>query len=89
MFDAVSKWAKDKGMTEICGPLGFNDLEREGLLIDGFEELATFEEQYNYPYYEKLVENYGFKTEVEWIEKQIRLPKNLLKHRAFLTLDEL
>ena len=76
LFDAVAKWAKDKGMSEICGPLGFNDLEREGLLIEGFEELATFEEQYNYPYYEKLVENYGFKTEVEWIEKQIRAPKN-------------
>ena len=76
LFDAVVNWGKSKGMTALCGPLGFNDLEREGLLIDGFNELSTFEEQYNYPYYEKLVENYGLKTEVEWIEKQIRLPKN-------------
>jgi len=76
LFDAVRKWAKDKGMTEICGPLGFNDLEREGLLVEGFDELSTFEEQYNFPYYEKLILNYGFKQEVEWVEKQIRLPKN-------------
>ena len=76
LFDAVAKWAKDKGMTDICGPLGFNDLEREGLLVEGFEELATFEEQYNFPYYEKLILNYGFKDEVEWVEKQVRLPKN-------------
>ena len=76
LFDAVVKWAKEKGMNELVGPLGFNDLEREGLLVEGFEELATFEEQYNYPYYEKLLLNYGLKTEVEWIEKQIRCPKN-------------
>ena len=76
LFNAVEKWAKEKGMTEICGPLGYNDLEREGLLIEGFEKLATFEEQYNFDYYEKLVENHGFKTEVEWIEKEVRLPKD-------------
>ena len=76
LFDAVAKWGKERGMDSLVGPLGFNDLEREGLLVEGFEELATFEEQYNYPYYEKLVENYGLVTEVEWVEKQIRLSKN-------------
>ena len=48
LFDAVEKWAKSKGMDTVCGPLGFSDLEREGLLIEGFNYLATFEEQYNY-----------------------------------------
>lgn len=76
LFDAVVKWGKEKGMTELVGPLGFNDLEREGLLVEGFDELSTFEEQYNFPYYEKLLVNYGLKTEVEWVEKQIRLSKN-------------
>ena len=51
LFNAVEKWGKDKGMNEICGPLGYNDLEREGLLIEGFDKLATFEEQYNFDYY--------------------------------------
>jgi len=57
LFEAVEKWAKDKGMEEIVGPLGFSDLEREGLLIEGFDELSTFEEQYNYAYYTKLITN--------------------------------
>ncbi len=76
LFAAVERWAKNKGMNEICGPLGYNDLEREGLLVEGFDELATFEEQYNAEYYEKLVLNHGFKQEVEWIENEIRLPKD-------------
>ena len=76
LFNDVEKWGTEKGMTEACGPLGFNDLEREGLLVEGFDELATFEEQYNYDYYEKLVLHHGFEPEVEWVEKQVRLPKD-------------
>lgn len=75
LFDAVTAWAKEKGMTEIVGPLGYSDLEREGLLIEGFDELSTFEEQYNYQYYQKLIENYGFTKEVDWIEHKLYLPK--------------
>ena len=57
LFNAVEEWAKSKGMDIVHGPLGFNDLDREGMLIEGFDELATFEEQYNYPYYPELMEN--------------------------------
>ena len=76
LFDAVEKWAKEKGMTEICGPLGFNDLEREGLLIEGFDKLSTFEEQYNADYYQHLIEKHGFKGEIDWTERELRLPKD-------------
>ncbi|MBQ6922983.1 MAG: GNAT family N-acetyltransferase [Clostridia bacterium] len=75
LFDAVVRWAKDKGMTELVGPLGYSDLEREGLLIEGFDQLSTFEEQYNFPYYQKLIENYGFVKEVDWLEHKLYLPK--------------
>ena len=74
LFSQVEKWAKDKGMDTIVGPLGFSDLEREGLLIEGFDELSTFEEQYNYDYYKKLIENYGFVKEVDWVESKLYLP---------------
>ena len=77
LFDAVANWAKNKGMDEMVGPLSFSDLEREGLLIEGFEEPQTFEEQYNYPYYQKLLENYGFEKEVDWTESQIRLNETM------------
>ena len=64
-------------MEEIVGPLGYSDLEREGLLIEGFDELSTFEEQYNYPYYQRLIENIGFVKEVDWTERKIYLPKEI------------
>ena len=78
LFDAVVKWGKETGMDTLLGPLGFSDFEREGLLIEGFDQPQTFEEQYNYPYYQKLIENYGgFVKDVDWIEFQLRKAKNL------------
>ena len=75
LFAAVEKWAVAKGMKEFVGPLGYSDLEREGLLIEGFDQPQTFEEQYNYPYYQKLIEAYGFDKDVDWIECQLYAPK--------------
>ena len=75
LLSAVEKWGREKGMNEICGPLGFNDLDREGLLVEGFEEDSTFEEQYNYQYYVKLIEQNGYVTDVDWLEYELRMPK--------------
>ncbi|WP_405357829.1 hypothetical protein [Ruminococcus sp.] len=74
LFGAVEGWAKKKGMDTIHGPLGFSDLEREGLLVDGFDQLSTFEEQYNAPYYATLIEGLGFEKEVDWTESKIYPP---------------
>ena len=83
LFKAVEDWAIAKGMDTAVGPLGFSDLEREGLLIEGFDQLSTFEEQYNAPYYQKLIENCGYEKEVDWTESKLYLPdegaENLLK----------
>lgn len=73
LFDAVEAWGRSKGMEEICGPLGFSDLEREGLLIDGFDQPNTFEEQYNYPYYADFIDRLGYAKDVDWVESQLRL----------------
>ncbi len=72
LFGAVENWAREKGMEEVVGPLGFSDLEREGMLIEGFEHLATFEEQYNYEYYPALVEACGYAKDVDWFESMVR-----------------
>lgn len=74
LFAAVEEWAAKKGMDTVCGPLGFSDLEREGLLIDGFDQLSTFEEQYNAPYYGKLIEQLGYEKEVDWLESKLYAP---------------
>ena len=75
LFRSLEAWAAGHGMEEIVGPLGFSDFEREGLLIDGFDEPQTYEEQYNFPYYRKLIEDYGFDKDVDWLEYQLRAPE--------------
>jgi len=74
LFGAVEDWAISLGMDTVCGPLGYSDLEREGLLIDGFEYLATFEEQYNADYYQNLIDGLGYVKEVDWTESRLYLP---------------
>lgn len=77
LLNAVEKWAKENNMDEVVGPLGYSDMEREGLLIEGFNELSTFEEQYNYEYYKNLIEACGYEKEVDWVERQIFAPKEI------------
>ena len=75
LFGAVEKWGIDNGLDTVCGPLGYSDLEREGLLIEGFDKLSTFEEQYNYDYYPALIEACGYSKEIDWLEFRLRAPK--------------
>jgi GNAT superfamily N-acetyltransferase len=71
LFEAVVNWAKEKGMDTIHGPLGFNDTDREGIMIWGFDQMGTYVEQYNHDYYPHLVEASGFEKEFDWIEYKI------------------
>ena len=71
LFQAVEKWALEQGMDTLCGPLGFSDLEREGLLIEGFDQQATFEENYNAEYYQHHIEALGFEKEVDWLGSRL------------------
>lgn len=75
LFKAVEDWAKQKGMDIVHGPLGFNDLDCEGLIVEGFNERCTFEERYNFEYYKDLVEACGYEKEVDWLERKIFPPK--------------
>ncbi len=76
LFDAVENWGRSLGMDTICGPLGFSDLEREGLLVEGFHEYSTFCEQYNADYYGNLIESLGYEKEVDWLEYKVYPPEN-------------
>ena len=66
LFTAAEDWARSKGMDTVVGPLSFSDLEREGMLIDGFDQVATFEANYNFPYYMQHLEALGYRKEVDW-----------------------
>ena len=77
LFGAAEKWAKEKGMDNIVGPLGFTDLDNEGMLINGFEELGTMATIYNYPYYPQHIERLGYEKEVDWHEFLIEVPEQI------------
>jgi len=74
LLNTVENWAKEKGMEAVHGPLGFTDLDPEGMLIEGFEELGTIATIYNYPYYSKHLEKYSYSKDVDWIEYEIKIP---------------
>lgn len=74
LFAAAEQWARDKGMEALVGPLGFTDLDHEGMLVDGFDELSTMATIYNYPYYPKHLEALGYKQANEWLEFVMDVP---------------
>ncbi len=76
LFDTVEAWARENELEGVHGPLGFCDLDKEGMLIEGFEEMGTFITIYNYPYYMKHIEAYGYTKDAEWIEIDITMPEN-------------
>jgi GNAT superfamily N-acetyltransferase len=75
LFAAVIKWGKSKGMEEIVGPMGFTDMDHEGMLIEGFDQLGTMATIYNYPYYPKQMERMGFEKDQDWKEFKIYVPE--------------
>ena len=75
LFDAVSNWARSKGMENLEGPLGFTDFDKEGALIEGYEEVSTLATIYNYPYYIKHYDRLGFTKAADWKEYRINVPE--------------
>lgn len=74
LFEAVEKWGRERGMTSIVGPMGFSDMDHEGMLIEGFDELGTMATIYNYPYYPKHMERMGYAKDVDWVEYRMTVP---------------
>lgn len=74
LFKAAEDWARSKGMEALVGPLGFTDLDHEGMLVEGFEELGTMATIYNYPYYPKHLEALGYTQSNEWLEFVMDVP---------------
>lgn len=76
LLQAVEDWGRSQGMNEIAGPLGFTDMDREGMLVEGFEELATVYINYNHPYYPKHMEQLGgWKKDNDYMEYKVKVPE--------------
>ena len=77
LIKTVEEWGKSKGMEEIAGPLGFTDLDPEGMLIEGFDQESTMATIYNYPYYKEHIEALGFEKEADWVEFRMTIPDGI------------
>lgn len=74
LFNAVITWGKARGKEMIQGPMGFTDLDHEGMLIEGFDQIGTMATIYNYAYYPKQMERMGFVKDQDWKEYKITIP---------------
>jgi GNAT superfamily N-acetyltransferase len=77
LLKQVEDWAREEGLSGIQGPMGFCDLDKEGMLIEGFDEMGTFTTQYNYSYYPRYMEMIGYTKDVDWYEYILDVPQKL------------
>ena len=82
LFRAVESWAKELGCSAVHGPLGFSDMDREGLLVDGFDRQSLFYTYYNYPYYIDHLARLGYEKQVDWIEMRVEIPSEPIEQIA-------
>ena len=86
LLQAVEQWGRSKGMNEIAGPLGFIDTDREGMLVDGFDQLSTMYVNYNNPYYPRHMEQLqGFQKANDWVEMKVKVPDEVPAKFAKIT----
>ena len=74
LLKTVEAWGKERGATEIVGPLGFTDFDAEGMLVEGFDQLSTMATIYNYPYYPEHMVKHGYEKDADWVEFKIYIP---------------
>lgn len=74
LFGAAEQWSRDRGMTEIVGPMGFTDMDHEGMLIDGFDQMGTMATIYNYEYYPQHMVRMGYEKDADWVEYRVEVP---------------
>jgi len=101
LFEAVEHWGREMGCDQIHGPLGFCDMDREGMLVEGFDRRSMFITYYNHPYYPEHLERLGYAKDVDWVENLITIPtpdskegvrlhklaERVLKHGTYRVLD--
>ncbi len=77
LFDAAVARGRQFRATRIIGPMGFSDMDHEGMLTFGFDEMGTMASIYNYPYYPAQMERMGFEKEVDYVEYRLTVPEGV------------
>lgn len=89
LFDAVVAWGRDRGCTSMVGPMGFSDLDREGMLVEGFDQMSTMATIYNYPYYVDHMQRLGFEKDADWVEFKIYVPEGGVLPEKFVRIAQI
>ena len=82
LIQTAENWLSSEGIDEVMGPLGFNNLDHQGMLIEGFEYLPSVASEYHMPYYKVFIEKLGYTKEIDWIEFRLtvkEIPDKALK----------
>lgn len=82
LISAVEEWGRKHGMDTIIGPLGFTDMDKEGMLFEGYDKRGSMYTNYNHPYYNEHMEALGFEPDATWVERIIDVPKPDGEHAA-------
>lgn len=77
LLSAVEDWGRLQGMEQIQGPMGIFDFDKEGMLVEDFDQLSPMITIYNPPYYPRHLEMLGYEKEVDWIQVRIEIPKEI------------
>lgn len=77
LLDKVIEWGGERGMTDIQGPMGITDFDKEGMLIEDFDKMGSMIDIYNYPYYPKHMEAHGYEKVADWVQIRIEIPKEV------------
>lgn len=73
LFKTAEDWLKEQGMTNVMGPLGFSNLDLQGMLVEGFDHLPSIASVYHMPYYLEHLEKLGYEKEIDWVEFRLTL----------------
>lgn len=77
LLDKVEEWGREKGLNRIVGPLGFTDLDHEGMLVEGFDQVGTMATIYNYSYYPEHMHALGYDKDTDWVEYLVQIPDGI------------
>src|SRR5512133_4405780 len=73
----IELWAMSKDLEGVCGPMGFTTFEKQGILVEGFDKLATVSSVYNYQYYAKHLERLGYAKDHDYVEYDMKVPPDV------------
>lgn len=88
LLSEVEKWGAERGCDTMKGPLGFTDMDKEGSLVEGYENLSSFTCLYNYPYYDTRLKEYGLEKDADWLQDWVEISPQLPEVLKYAELVE-